>query len=412
MRILFATNTPRIPSELAANYAGVQIAGILPSYSAAIATTKDAKRTDQEINTVILDARLFSALDKSLNLDLTTTIKNLHEIDPKIKIVVSANSPTWLEGIGDSDIETFVEPDPLRVTINLATHLGLSLKTELAVVVAIISLQGGTGRTYIARNLATAFEEGLSIGEARDENRRRDGGTKRRALLLELNLHHPTLGYLQNFSPMTLDMGHKTIAGLLNIGASDEDNAENFEEFSIESIDPYIINAGDNPIGCDLLLAPHGLMETIALYQANPNLEDLQFRLGKILDVLVRSYQVVVIDTGYDLLTDPGATLAIDRASSIVATASSCAAGLSNIAGLSIIIGQKNLSRKSLLVVNQGVQGEQIYLPTLLENAKPIFKDIETIGSDPKDEAWQRIMQKIWPYAAKADKPQVKAGNR
>ena len=382
MRIIFATANLFTPTDLATKYADVSIIGVMPSFTAAISVVRDVQDT-APVEVAILEARLSSPIDTTNRMTLIKAIAELRSINPRLRIIVSTPSPMAAGEFGGHEVDVLVEIEQKRAAANLATHLGLSLFEEVGVILAVTGLQGGVGRTFIARNLAQVFAQALPVG--------RDG--KGGVLLWEIDLHHPTIGYSRGFTTALLDHGRRTIAGLLN---SDVNLLEGANETAMVAISPYIISGGENPIGCDVLLAPHGLREAIALYQAYPELPELQRRMGLILEIVSRHYNLIVLDTGYDLFADPGATLALDRADVVVPVAAPGPAGLSAVMGMGVLIGDKSLRSRTQIIFNTGVRNEQDYLPIMKDEAIKTMSEPIVLGSDPDFKVWRELADRLF----------------
>jgi MinD-like ATPase involved in chromosome partitioning or flagellar assembly len=384
MRIVFATSNLFIPTDLARKYADVEIIGGMPSFSATISVVRDTQGGISPVEVAVLEARLISAIDTEAKMSLSKAIAELRMINPDLRIVVSTPSPMTAADLDGQEVDVLVEIEQRRAAANLATHLQLSPIEDVARIFTIASLQGGAGRTYVAKNLAATFVPAL-----RDQVQEGRGGV----LLWELDLHHPTLGFTTGFSPATLDNGRRTVAGLLN---ADTLSLEGSVDAVMSKVLPFIIPMNENPIGCDLLLAPHGLREIMAVYQAYPDLPELQHRLSRILDILSRYYKVIVIDTGYDLLTDPGATLAISRADVLVGVVAPGPAGLSAATGLGIIISDMSLGQKTQIILNTGVQNDQSYIPFMKEifNKTPMAEPI-LLGAAPRQVFWIAVAERL-----------------
>jgi MinD-like ATPase involved in chromosome partitioning or flagellar assembly len=334
------------------------------------------------VEVAILEARLVSPIDTENRLTLNKAIAELRTINPRLHIVISTPSPMAASEFDGHEVDVLVEIEQKRAATNLATHLGLSLFEDVGVILALTGLQGGVGRSYIARNLAQVYAQAFPAG--------RDG--KGGVLLWEMDLHHPTIGFLRNFTPAILDHGRRTIAGLLN---ADTTLLEGSNESAMSAISPYIISSNENPVGCDVLLAPHGLRETIAIYQAYPDLPELQRRLGAILEIVSRHYKVIVLDTGYDLFADPGATLALDRADVVVPVVAPGPAGLSAVMGLGVLIGDKSLRSRTQLIFNTGVRNENDYQSYMRDEAAKTMSDPIVLGSDPDYKVWRELADRL-----------------
>lgn len=343
MRILFATNNLRLPADLSAGYADLEIAGVVSSLSEALAAVRGAPKY-APIEAVILDAELNSPRDHEEKLTLEDALVALRKESDELRLVVTTDSAEPIEAVQRVGAQQFISYDQTRSAANLAAMLGLISRSKAATIIAVVGLQGGAGRTTFAQVIASALAE-------RTENTNGRGGV----LLWEMDLKHPTIAFDQEIDLVTAHHGRRTIAKLLNAGPITGDE-------SMPIIASSIISTNQSRLGYDLLLAPHGLREVMAIYQAYPQLLELRQRMAKILSVVSRHYQIVVLDTGTDLLSDPGASVALASASAIAVLATPSPAGLSSVMAMRTIIRDLHASKRSRLIINRVRRDDVNYL--------------------------------------------------
>jgi cellulose biosynthesis protein BcsQ len=378
MRILFASTNWRMATDLASGYAEVDIVAIVSSYGQALATVEESLRVAR-VETIIIDARLDSLTDEVAGMNLVTFLAGLHQLDPELRIVVVSRNPGLLDEINQVGVELHIAHEVERAAANLARQLGLAPKSEVAIIFAITGLQGGAGRTFVARNLA---------GVLADRFERKKPGDPGGVLLWELDLKHPTLAFDAAFPSVTLDHGRRTIAAVLSGPPPRGDRA-------MERIMPGIIPGEETKFGYDVLLAPHGIREVESIYRTNPDLDDLRFRLDTILEALSRQYSAIVIDLGTDLIGDPGPRVAIARANVIAIVASPIPAGLSSVMAMRQIVSDLKISAKTRLVLNTGLRHDPAYIPFLREQAEGVIDLALQLPPDPSTNVWRELAVKL-----------------
>lgn len=378
MRILLASTNWRIANDLAIGYAGVEIAGIVTSFGQALAAISESLPLER-INTLVTDARLDASADDTAGLTLGTFLDAAHRADPNLRIVVVARSPRALDEVSQVGVELHVEHDMEHAAASLAQTLGLAPKSEVSVIIAVTGLQGGAGRTFVARNLAGVMADRFE--HKRPEER---GGV----LLWEGDIKHPTLAFDASFPTATLDGGKRTIASLLNSRTPRGERA-------MTEIANSIISGDETKLGFDVLLAPHGIREVEAVYRAYPDLDDLRARYDGILEVLSRYYQAIVIDLGTDLLWDPMPRVALARADAIALVASPCPGGLSSVLAFKEIVRDYKMQNRVRLVLNQGIRHDPNYIAYLREHAEDTIGLAVALKTDPDANAWRELTIKL-----------------
>ena len=337
MRLLIASTNYRLAADLAADYSSVEVAGVVASYTDLLAAVR-ATPADRPVDVVLLDGSLESLADRDARLDLPAAVAAVREARAGIRAVALLRDDAVLDGLRQSGAEVFVEFDTKRAAANLATYLGLAVKAETAKVIAVVGLQGGAGRTFVAERLADALATDPDVPKRRDGR----GGV----LLVELDLQHATLAFEDAFPTAAYDHGRRTLARLLADAAPLGDDA-------ITAVSGAILAADDTRRGYDLLLAPHGFREVDTLYRTWPDLGELRDRVRAVLAVLARSYSVIVLDTGNDLFLDPLPALAIAEATAVCAVVAPSTSGRSAVLGLRALLGDLLAVHRSRLVINR-----------------------------------------------------------
>jgi Flp pilus assembly CpaE family ATPase len=336
MRFIFATPNLALPNELAEKYAGVEISGVVTTYSDLVNSVRSAVERDREIPDIaVISDSIETAADRALGFDLAGTLSALRAARAGIRLIVVSRSATENEAVKRFGASLFVEHDPKRSAANLAELLDLAAKTDVARIIAVAGLQGGAGRTTVAQAIAQGLAETAERSGAR-------GGV----LLWEMDLLHPTIGFDQDIDVVSAHHGQRTFARLIN-GApikGDED---------MPTIRESILMKDVTRLDYDLLLAPQGLREVLAVFQAYPSLLDLRERIAMTLQVLSRHYQAIVCDLGTNVVGDPANAVVLPAASAVAVVATPCAAGLSSVAGMRVILGDLRAESKSRLVINR-----------------------------------------------------------
>lgn len=345
MRIAFALSNLTLPKDLSEGYANIEIDAVYSSYTDTVAGLgKVADEQLDRVDVVLLADDLTAPIDRSAGLTLVAAIEAIREARPKIRVVVVSKRAADDDQLAKLGVERFVEHDPRASAINLATLLKIPAKSEIAKIIAVAGHQGGAGRT----TLAQAIADGLSDYVNRNTSR---GGV----LLWELDLEHPTLAFEQEIDLLAGDHGRRTIARLLNQAPIRGD-----EDFPL--IRESIVPREKSKLSYDVLLAPFGIREVMAMYQAYPNLVDLRERLAMIMTVLSRHYQAIVLDLPTSMIGDPATIVALQNASHIVTVATPSPAGLRSINTMRVIAGDMHIEGKTKLVLNRVKRDDAAYI--------------------------------------------------
>lgn len=378
MRILFVSNNWRIANDLSVGYAGVEIAGTVTTFGQALSAVRESLAVER-IETLIAEARLAASVDEVAGITLPNFLDQLHRIDPGLRIVITARTPQALDEISQVGVELHVEHDIEHASASLAQTLGLAPKSEVSAIIAVAGLQGGAGRTFVARNLAAVMAD--KFEHKRPEER---GGV----LLWEGDIKHPTLAFDAGFPTATLDNGRRTIAALLNSRTPRGERA-------MSEIAASIVGGEETKLGFDVLLAPHGIREVEALYRAYSDLDELRVRYDAILEVLSRYYQAIVIDLGTDLLWDPMPRVALARADAVALVASPCPSGLSSVMAFKEIVRDYKMQNRVRLVLNTGIRHDPNYIAYLREHAEGTIELAVQLLTDPNANAWRELTIKL-----------------
>jgi len=380
MRLIFATANLSMPRDLAKGYAGVDIVGIHSTYGGLLQATiraDDSVVPGANPDVVVLSDDLHDVGDLEAGYTSETVIGRLRIAYPELRIVLVGKNARVDEKAISLGVEHFIEHDERAAAVNLAAMLHISAKSEVARIIAISGHQGGAGRTAVAQGVAEGLAEMVAVHTTR-------GGV----LLWELDLEHPTLGFSQEVDLVGVDHGRRTIARLLNGPPVEGDE-------DIPRIRDSIVSRDKSHLSYDVLLAPHGIREVMALYQAYPELIDLRRRLDSILDVLSRYYQAIVIDLGVNLIGDPAASVALRAASSIVIVATPCAAGLRSIMTMRAIISDLHAEERSKLVINRARRDDNVYTRYIALQASGVFDTIATIADGANATGFSMLAGKI-----------------
>jgi cellulose biosynthesis protein BcsQ len=378
MRILFASSNWRIANDLSVGYAGVQIAGIVTSFGQALSAVRESLATER-VEVLVAEARLEASSDEVAGLSLPNFLDQLHKIDPNLRIVVVAHTLQALDEISQVGVELHVEHDKEHAAASLAQTLGLAPKSEVSAIIAVTGLQGGAGRTFVARKLAEVMAD--KFEHKRPEER---GGV----LLWEGDIKHPTLAFDAGFPTATLDNGRRTIAALLNSRTPRGERA-------MSEIASSIVGGEETKLGFDVLLAPHGIREVEALYRAYPDMDELRIRYESILEVLSRYYQAIVIDLGTDLLWDPMPRVALSRADAVALVASPCPSGLSSVMAFKEIVRDYKMQNRIRLILNTGIRHDPNYIGYLREHAEGTIELAVLLKTDPDANVWRELTLKL-----------------
>jgi len=334
MRILFVTETPTVAAQIAENYGGVEIVGVVRSYSDGVRIASGAASGGHPVEVLVAMDSISDPIDRAAGYDLGRLIGSVKSTNASSRLVVLSLSGELTTAAADLGATMLRITDRGPVDSAIAELLALAPKSEIARVITVTGLQGGAGRTTIAQMLA------FSLGE------KRRPGTKG-VLLWEIDLKHPTLGFQIEVDLVSAHHGRRTIAGLLNgepINRSDDPRV----------IAPYIIPAeSGSKLPYDVLLAPHGIREVMNFFKSNRDLNDLAERLRVIIEIARRAYAYIIIDTGTDFFYDPAPAVAIGAADAVCIVATPCAAGLSSVTAARHLIGDLRRLDSTRLVLNR-----------------------------------------------------------
>ena len=373
MRLLFASANYQLPADLAAKYAEVEIVGILPTFEAVV-TLAETEQAERPIDVVVLDALLDTP-----DLGLLTAIERLRAISADLRVVVLVRGTTQLDQVASAGGEPFLTTDPDAAAANLAQVIGLASKGDVALVIAVTGLQGGAGRTYLAQGLASALAE--RFPRRRNE---RSG-----VLLWEVDMAHPSIAFDAAFPVASTDHGHRTIVQILDADAPKG-------VVSLKTVEPSIIREDETRLGYDVLLAPYGIRETLALYATNDSIDDLARRLTGVLEAVMRGYAVIICDTGVDPF-DPGTALALGRASSIVTVATPSPAGLRSLFGMRAIVSDMRATARAKVVINRAdSRSDGAYTGYAREIAEGIGELVAVLNEDAAStDTWRKLADKL-----------------
>jgi MinD-like ATPase involved in chromosome partitioning or flagellar assembly len=364
MRILFGTPNIRLVHDIVTQYADVELAGVVGSWSECfdlIASAPDGHR----IETVIVDAKLDSPLDRANGFSLYAALERFRTLAPELRIIVVTDSAEPIDGVDRVGAEQFIVHEPERAAGNLAALLRLAAKGETAKIIAIAGFQGGAGRTTIAQAIAANMS---GLVEPRQGGR---GGT----LLWELDLKHPTIAYNQDVDLVTSHHGRRTIAKLINDAPIKGDDG-------IAKLMSAVVSGEAVGLPNDLLLAPHGIREVLGLFQAYDRLREWRERLAAILATVSRVYQVAVLDLSTDPFTDPGTQLAFEHATAIAVVAAPSPAGLSSVLAMREIIRDIHAEDRTRLILNRIRRGDAEYARLCVAAAQGAMSVIAQIPED------------------------------
>jgi MinD-like ATPase involved in chromosome partitioning or flagellar assembly len=339
MRMLFALESPAIPAALVEKYGDIEAVGTVRSYSDAIRITQGTP-TGQPVEVLIASDALTDAGDRSANITLDRLLMTVKAANPSARLVILSARGELTSSAADMGAIAVQIADPLRASDSIGEVLNLAPRAEIARVITIAGLQGGAGRTTVARMLAEAFGERF---------RPRPG--QKGVLLWEMDFKHPTLAYGLGIDAIGgTDDGRRTISGLLN--------AESIErDADPRALAPFIVGADASKRPYDILIAPHGIRSVIGFYKSNSHLSELRERIRTIMEVVRRSYAAVIIDTGTDFFYDPGPAVAIGAADAICLVATPCAGGVSSVHAARQVLGDFRALERTRLIVNRVASG-------------------------------------------------------
>lgn len=335
MRMLFALESPAIPAAIAEKYGDVEVVGTVRSYSDAIRITQGTP-TGQPIEVLIASDAIADAGDRNANITIDRLLMTVKSANPSARLVILSARGELSAAAADMGAIAVQVADPTRASDSIGEVLNLAPRAEIARVITVAGLQGGAGRTTVARMLAEAFGERF---------RPRPG--QKGVLLWEMDFKHPTLAYGIGIDAIgATDDGRRTIAGLLNAEAVERDA-------DARVIAPFIVGADASKRPYDILIAPHGIRSVIGFYKSNGRLSEMRERIRALMEVVRRSYAAVIIDTGTDFFYDPGPAVAIGAADAICLVATPCAGGVSSVHAARQIIGDFRALERTRLVVNR-----------------------------------------------------------
>lgn len=380
MRLMFATTNLSMPRDLAKGYAGVEVIGVHTSYGGLLRSMlrENASAAIAMPDALVLSDDLRNAADRGGGLTVEVVVAALRRAYPNLRIILVGRTSRIEEQAIRLGAERFIEQDERASAVNLAAMLRISAKSEVARIIAITGHQGGAGRTTIAQGIAEGLADLVSTSASR-------GGV----LLWELDLEHPTLGFNQEVDLISADHGRRTISRILN-----GDPIEGDED--LPRIRESIVSKEKSRLDYDVLLAPHGIREVMALYQSYPHLIDLRERLDSIMGVLARHYQAIVVDLGTNLIGDPGAAVALRDASHIVTVATPSASGLRSVMTMRAIITDLHAEERSKLVLNRTKRaGDDAYTRYMTTYAQGVFETIANIAEGAPPNAFTVLASRV-----------------
>lgn len=357
MRFAFAVSNLRLPADLAATYDDVVVAGAFSAWTDLVAAVAHAPE-DEPIDVVVLDRDLTASRDRATNLDLAGALSAIHTSAPKLRIVVVARNELDASLLSAYEAVGFLDLDPMLSARNLGKLLGLVDQSAVAKVIMVSGYQGGTGKTTMSRFVAAELAARYPA----------QPGKRSPVLFWELDLAHPTLAFDREIDLLGTEGGKRTISRILNMGPIKvpDDQAK---------LDSSVVSAASSGAKYDVLLAPHGAREVMALMQSyNDDLVALRDRLRAILELAKRSYRYIVIDTGTDYISHPGAQVALESADAICLMSTPTAAGLSALASLEVIIGDRGLFERTRVFLNRGKGDDSPYLKACIDVATRVGK--------------------------------------
>lgn len=383
MRFAFAVTDLRLPADLTGIHDGIEMGGAFSSWTDLIASVANSLN-DNPVDVAVLDAALGANRDRQADLSLEGALTALRATGTTLRVIVV--STTELDGamLARHRAEAFLNTDPSTSARTLGKLLGLVDARSVAKVVMVSGYQGGTGKStmsrYVATELARRTADAIPTG-------------RKGVLLWELDLAHPTLAFDQSVDLLGTEGGRRTVSRILNAGALrvPEDTAK---------LEQSIVPASESGFPVDVLLAPHGAREVMAVMQSyGDDLIALRDRLRTVLELAKRMYSYIVIDTGTDYISHPGAQIALESADAICLMSTPTAAGLSALLSLEVIIGDRGLRDRTRVFLNRGKRGDEIYTRLCAEagarvGAKPVLGLINEVDSDQLATAFS-------PYAAK-----------
>ena len=355
MRIVFATTNYALVDDLVRQYAGVEIGGILGAYSDAIGITSRSSEYEA-IDCVVLDEHLASPRDDSSNLTIRSALAALRTISPSPRLVVlSTISGNEQEYMLLGALNVIVSASESSAS-NLAEVLDIEKKADTARLYAIAGIQGGAGRTRIAKGVATALAATAGRGKV---------------LLWEADIFRPsTLAYdLESPANVVGDGGRKTVARL--IGDVPFPVADR-----VEALRRAVVTPEASHYPHDTLYAPYSMREILAVHGGEIDIQRLTESLTHILAAAQNTYRYVVADIGTNLILDPTPALLLRAADRIVLVVTPTAGGLSSALAYRDIFSDLHITDRSGVVFNR-TGSDQSYM---LAIKKALGSDIRMFG--------------------------------
>jgi MinD-like ATPase involved in chromosome partitioning or flagellar assembly len=357
MRFAFAVSNLRLPADLAATYDDVTVAGAFAAWSDLVTAVTTA-HADEPVEVAVLDRDLVASRDRVAGLDLAGALAAIRTAAPKIRLVVVARGELDASLLSAHEALGFLDLDPVLSARNLGKLLGLVDQSAVAKVIMVSGYQGGTGKTTMSRFVAAELAARYPAS----------AGKRSPVLFWELDLAHPTLAFDREVDLLGTEGGRRTISRILNAGPIKIPDDQ-------PKLDASVVSAASSGAKYDVLLAPHGAREVMAVMQAyNDDLVALRDRLRAILELAKRTYRYIVIDTGTDYISHPGAQVALESADAICLMSTPTAAGLSALASLEVIIGDRGLFDRTRVFLNRGKGDDSPYLKACIDVASRVGK--------------------------------------
>jgi MinD-like ATPase involved in chromosome partitioning or flagellar assembly len=357
MRFAFAVSDLRLPADLASVYDDVELAGAFSAWTDLVGAVRAAG--EEPIDVAVLDRELTSGRDRTAGLDLEATLAALRAVSPRLRIVVVARGDLDPAMLARHEAESFLDLDTTTSARNLGKLLGLVDRSAVAKVLMVSGYQGGTGKTTMSRYVATELASRMA-GKALPG--------RRGVLLWELDLAHPTLAFDREFDLLGTDGGRRTISRILNAGPLKVPD-------DLAKLEASVVARTDSGLPYDVLLAPHGAREVMSVMQAyGDDLVALRDRLRSVLELAKRMYTFIVIDTGTDYISHPGAQIGLESADALCLMSTPTAAGLSALLSLEVIIGDRGLTDRTRVFLNRGKRDDGPYLKACFDVATRVGK--------------------------------------
>ena len=359
MRLFLATRNFAIVDDLTSRWADVEVEGVAGSYTdilEAVARTGD-------VACAILDTRLDAEVDRDRGRSIDDAVREIRRAHPSIRLIVLAPAGITVPAVDEGGAELVVVNSGERSAANIAQALGLTAKADAARVIAVTGLEGGAGRTTIARAIAASAAE--RVGKPGDGR----GGV----LLWEFDVRRPTAIAFDLDAPssLVLDGGRRTMARLLG-------DAPFMPERVIDAVAEAVVPAESARLPYDVLIAPYGIREILAALGSEIRLDALEARLREILAAVSAHYRVVVLDCPNDPVIDPQMMLAIGAADAITVVATPSPSGLSSVVAMSEILSDLRAIERSRLVLTKVNREARAYLAAINESSTiPVVATID-----------------------------------